>query len=92
LNRRQRKKQNVLQRCREHAIEKRNAYISKRGEALRWSKKLHNNNPYSGFKIENLYKTRKLQTIELMKERARWALDSEESAEEFNIYKVNNPK
>jgi hypothetical protein len=75
-----------------HTIEKRNASISKRSETLRWSKKLHNNNPYSGFKIENLYKTSQLRTPEMIKERASWALDSEETAKEFNVYKVNDPK
>jgi hypothetical protein len=75
-----------------HTIGKRNASISKRSETLRWSKDIHNNNPYSRLKIENLYKTRKQRTPEMMAERASWALDSDETAKEFNIYKVNNPK
>lgn len=72
-------------------IEARNEAIAKRGETLRWSKMLHNNNPYSGFKIENLYKTRLLRTPEMITERTTWALDLDESAKEMNVYKVNNP-
>jgi hypothetical protein len=75
-----------------HTIEKRNASISKRSKTLRWSKNIHNSHVDSTFKIENLYKTQTQRTPEMMTERASWALDSEESAKEFNVYKVNNPK
>jgi hypothetical protein len=75
-----------------HTIEERSASISKRADTLRWSKNIHNNNPYSRLKIENLYKTRKQRTPEMMAERASWPLDLDESAKECNVYKVNDPK
>jgi hypothetical protein len=73
-----------------HTIEKRNASIKQRSDILLWSKDLHNSNPYSGFKIENLYSTCQARTSEMMAERASWALDLEEAAKECNIYKVND--
>jgi hypothetical protein len=73
-----------------NSIEKRNVSIAKRSKTLHWSKNLHNNNPYSGFKMENLYKTRQVRTPEMVKERAAWAFDSEEMVKEFNVYKVND--